>query len=313
LKTLTKQEKGLTTAHTVQHGKLKVTEMKCYPAEIDTNDPRVLDPKIKSDSAPVTQTAPDADSALKDWESVTTPAFFPNIDRGAVIGGVRKRLDNPARIQQGSAPVCGPASITFWLVVRRPYTYIKVARALYETGTYTDDINTSFTITVTDKHKNAQVGHNMDPVDWIVLIALRTTANAILDVDQFGDLWGLTTPGEMVGWTKNLLSFANAVSKGDLIGDQADVLRAADNAVNGDDANGVASLLIDASVIPGDSTIINIPNHWIAYVGGLQITDATVSFRAFTWGRLCDISATKSDWQGKGFGVIYGSSPGPGL
>jgi len=296
-----------------QHERIKVTELKCFAAEDIANDPRVLEPKIRMSSAPVTSTAPDAVTEFASWAAMTTPAFFPNIERGSVIEGVKRRLDNPARIQQGSAPVCGPASIIFWLVARRPYTYLKMARALYETGTYTDDVTTSFVVTVTDKHKNAPVGHGMDPVDWIVLVALRVSANAILNVDQFGDLWGVTTPGEMLSWTKNLLSYANAKDTGLLSGDQSAVLTKADKAVNGDNAGdlaeGVASLLIDASAVPGDSTIIAIPNHWIAYVGGLQITDTTISFRAFTWGRLCDITATRDTWQSKGFGVVYGCSP----
>jgi len=303
LGTLTTQGKDREKSHTV----LKVKEKKCYGGEDPTNNPLVLDPKIKSSTPPVT--SKEAADTLDKWAAETGTPVFPNVDRGSVIEGVKRRLDNPARIKQASTPCCGPAAIIFWLIIRRPNAYIKMAHDLYETGTYTDDVNTDYTVTITDKHKNAPVGHDLDPADWVVLIGLRVSDNLILNFDQMYTLWGAATPLQMVTWTKKLLGFANADSKESLIGDQSEALKAAEQAVNGDSADGVASFLIDSKAVAGDSTIISIPNHWIAYVGGLQITDATISFRAFTWGELCDITATRSDWQSKSFGMVYGFSP----
>jgi len=293
--------------------RLSASVVTCHSAEDSAFDPRTSPTgHVKADSAPVTSSAPDAARKLDEWRQSESTGVWPHVEKGAVIEAVSRRLENPARIQQASAPLCGPASIIFWLVVRRPYTYITMARSLFETGEYTDDV-TSYRVVATDKHKSMEVGHDMDPVDWIVLVALRTTENTLLDVDQFGDLWGVTTPGEMVGWTKKILSFANAQDTGMIVGDQSEALQRADKAVNGDSAGdaaeGVASLLVDASIVQATDTVISLPNHWIAYVANLEITETEIKFRAFTWGQLCDITANREEWQSKGFGVVWGSSP----
>jgi len=310
LGTLTTQGKDREKNHNVQH--LKVKEGKCFGSEDDANNPLILEPKIKSDTTPMNSKSSNLADKLSKWEAETGTPVFPNIDRGAVIEGVKKRLDNPARVNQGSTPCCGPAAIIFWLIVRRPFTYVNVAHDLYETGTYTDP-DTAFTITITDKHKNAPAtilaDHQLDAADWVVIVGLRVNDNILLNFDQFGDLWGAATPPQMVAWTKNLLGFANADSKENLIGDQTEALQAAEQAVNGDSAGGVASFLVDLKAVKGNP-LIPIPNHWIAYIGGLQITSDTVSFRAFTWGQLCDITSARSDWQGNAFGMVYGFAPG---
>jgi len=310
-----KQEKKTHAAQTKQHQvkRLKASVVHCYSAEDANYDPRTsATGHVKMDSAAITSTAVDVVKMLDEWRASTVVGVWPHIEKGVVIESVIRRLDNPARIQQASAPVCGPASIIFWLVVRRPYDYIRMARSLYETGVYNDDIS-KFTVTASDNHKNMEVGHGMDPVDWIVLVALRTSANLILNVDQFGDLWGVTTPGEMVTWTKNILGFANAADSGILIGDQSAVLERAQKSVNGDaagdSAEGVATLLVDASIVQAADTVIDVPNHWIAFVSSLEITETEIKFRAFTWGQICDISANREEWQGKGFGVVWGDSP----
>jgi len=314
LKSQQKQQKHK-EGHEEHHKQaMKISTVTCILAEDPDSDPRTSSSgKIIMESAPVTSTAPDAVTKFQEWEASTEAGVWPHIDKGSLIGSVKVRLDNPTRVNQGSAPTCGPASIIFWLLVRRPYTYIQMMRELYETGEYTDDI-TQFKVTASDKHKTAEVGHNMDPADWIALIALRTSANLILDLDQFGGAWGPTTPGEMTTWTKNILSYANAANSGLLNGDQADTLRRAEAIVNGNTPDGspnegVASLLVDASVVQGSDTVIDIPNHWIAYVSSLVIDTTQVKFRAFTWGKLCDVTVPKSEWDSKGWGVVTGGSP----
>jgi len=292
----------------LHRSKVSKTIKQCYDEKQD-NDPRTsATGHVHIESAPITSTAPDAQKLLKAWEESTVVGVWPHVQKGALIESVKRRLDNPSRIQQASAPLCGPASIIFWYVVRWPYIYIHFAQSMFETGEYTDDVS-HFHVTSTVKHKNSEIKHDMDPADWMLLVALRTTANLILDVDQLGDLWGVTTPGEMKTWTRDFLGFANADSNDVLLGDQTEVLQKAERAVNSPDSEGAASFLVDATVVEGTDTVISLPNHWIAYISNLAITETQVKFRAFTWGQLCDITADKAEWQSKAFGVVWGASP----
>jgi len=245
---------------------------------------------------------------LDEWTNSNEPGVWPNLHKDDLIAGVKSRLDNPIRINQASLPTCGPAVILFWMVVRRPYDYITFVRSMWESGQYTDDIS-GYVVKSTRKHRNLPRPDDITGVDWITLVSLRTTENLFLDINDFGLAWGITTPHEMMIWTKSLLGYAHSRDNGLITGVRSDVLRISEFAVNNEDAHGTSALLVDYTIFENNDPLVRFPNHWIAYISNYSEDENFVHFRAFTWGQTCDLSVPKSEWNKKGFDCIVGFSP----
>jgi hypothetical protein len=68
---------------------------------------------------------------LNEFEKSSAPGVWPNIDKTQLIDDIRAILANPLRVNQGRAPLCGPAAIVYELVRREPSRFVRICRSLY--------------------------------------------------------------------------------------------------------------------------------------------------------------------------------------
>lgn len=228
------------------------------------------------------------------------PSLWPHIDKDRLIGGLRARVEDPCRVNQGRRSLCGPAAIVHELARLQPTRYVAMARALFETGVFDDG---STRITPSGSLLNSNVPPSMDPADWLMLAALRDDKNRFYVVEFEDDpgsfeegISGLTTPGDMEDWTRDVLGFTNVGYESTYLWGENGALRKADRASR---ADGVGFLMIDSAMLPdGEASWIAYPNHWVAYKPGeLHIVEGDwddwrpwdwdtghVSFNVFSWG-----------------------------
>lgn len=162
--------------------------------------------------------------AIDDFDASTHRGVWPKLQKTEIIHGLRRRVLEPWRVDQGPTPFCGPAAIAYELAQRDPRRYVAIVRHLFETGGFVDRrrkrIAASRSLRTFPPHGEIteangdkffwQVPH----VDWILLATLREEANLLLGVTGgFGGanaLKGATTAWEVVEWSKRILGASSA-------------------------------------------------------------------------------------------------------
>jgi hypothetical protein len=209
---------------------------------------------------------------------------FPHIDRRELGASLVDRIDNPGLIQQGAAPLCGPASLVFDLITRDPMGYAQFAIDLYECGRARIgrlDVEPGADLKAYAPPLGRQ---GIDPADWITLASIRDSENWFLDYDEVGDaLAGLTTPHELADW----FSKAGYTS----VRNEANIFfnKGEDNARQANHLfqNGYrVCLFINGNMLnatkQNDKSLT--PDHWVVLVSPLAFEGSTIRFDIFTWG-----------------------------
>ncbi len=49
------------------------------------------------------------------------------------------------------------------------------------------------------------------------------------------------------------------------------------------------------------------PTHWVTYLGGLNVSDGSVRFECYSWGRTCQVQLTREAFEDYMFGVVAGT------
>src|SRR5579883_2245553 len=153
----------------------------------------------------------EAQQALADFENSTAVSAWPYLDKRQVIAEMRSRLSDPFQVNQGGQPFCGPASILFEFVRKQPLRYVQICRSLFETGSFQGKTRQ---IEASPQLRQSQGRLRMSQADWMVLATWRESENLIFPVQPdepniIRNLAGITKPWEMVGWTREILGYAN--------------------------------------------------------------------------------------------------------
>ena len=250
----------------------------------------------------------DAQWQIKEFERSTRAGVWKNIAKPALIADLRNVVSNPsATILQSKAPFCGPASVLYALAKRDSKKLVKMCQDLYETGQF----NTQHLVfKASDTLKNSKVGFNMSLSNWILQASIRDTMNATIDIDsQTGGLGGITTPGEMQELAKELLGLTTAHHSTYAWG-EVDAIKYANGKFNN---GGVAFLLIDKSMLPGESqSTVYYPNHWVVFEGNLKIDagvydvfgTGNIALRCWTWGQQFSVKVSEEKFEDCFFGVV---------
>jgi hypothetical protein len=235
----------------------------------------------------------DAHTALTAFKASTKKGLWPQVNKSQLIDGLAARVNNPCLVNQGRRSLCGPAAIVHELAKRRKLVYVQMARALYETGYYDGGSNE---ITPSHSLLTSKVPSSLNPADWLMLASLRDDKNTFYVVEYEDDpgsfeegISGLTTPGDMEDWTRDVLGFGNVVWDSTYVYGENDALRSAQRAING---GGVAFLMIDTAMLGGNAPTIAYPKHWVSFKGDLSIDEGDwwcwdcghVAFKVYSWG-----------------------------
>lgn len=242
--------------------------------------------------------------------NVTGP--WLHLHKQIVINEIESRLSTPELVNQAHTPTCGPASIIFELIRKKPQTYVRICQELFESGQFMTPLGR----TIRPNESLFATPFNLDTtvtplaeVDWMLIATMRDVANAIFDIlhdeDWVGGLSGISTPSEMMEWTIELLEYSNTFYLQTYLHNEQGAL---DLAKAMTAVGGVAFILLDGRVLKGDPIRIFQPNHWVPYLGGYNGPDRNemISYNCYTWGGIDTFSASTETFEDCTFGVVVG-------
>ncbi|MBD2694585.1 hypothetical protein [Anabaena catenula] len=82
---------------------------------------------------------------------------------------------------------------------------------------------------------------------------------------------------------------------------EEDALKKGRDVVN---KGGVAFLLVDASIIKSQSSIINYPDHWVSLLGNVSIRSDNFKFNIYTWGEERTFDKNEEAFEDLMWGVV---------
>jgi hypothetical protein len=128
---------------------------------------------------------------------------FPRIHLDDVVAGLRERVNDPRKQNQGAASLCGPAAFFYCVLNYKPELYVQYVIDLFTAGKArigSLKVEPSLPCRVyappTDK---------IAAVDWIALASLRDSENTVMDYSSANDtVAGITRPGTLAGWFRHI-------------------------------------------------------------------------------------------------------------
>jgi hypothetical protein len=217
------------------------------------------------------------------FEAAGGQGSWPFISKAEVAAGARQRLGDASKINQGTSSLCGPSSLLYSLIKKKPEAYASYITQLYDNGAAKIG---SLDVKPSSDTRNYKVPKDMiHPVDWIGLASLRDSENAALRYSSVDDeAAGITMPGRLADWftkagfsgVRNVTNLVFKKSKADI--EAADELRRQGYRV---------CLFVNADML--DTATQNnksiIPNHWVVLSGPVNFfTGDRISLTIFTWG-----------------------------
>jgi hypothetical protein len=240
-------------------------------------------------------------------KEVLKPGFKPAFqiagskDGSEIARRVYQRINEPSRINQSGASLCGPAVFMYCLAKDAPALYVQYIRDLFVEGKAT--IN-SLVVEPSNACKNGRLvvgsGDNrrsINAVDWIALASLRDSENRVFRHRSVSsDTSGITLPGSLVNWftaagysqVQEKTQFAASHRPEHLL-----------NAIRDHQHNKNVCLFIADKVVKGPWTLKTIPTHWAVLSEVRPITishrsdsvqtqqsfeEQIPSIRAYSWG-----------------------------
>jgi len=247
------------------------------------------------------------DQAIADFEQSITPGAWTFLNKATVAQEMRDRVRNPYLINQGGQPFCGPASVLFEVVRKKPLHYIEICSYLYLLGGFQ---GFSHYIASSDHLRTATRGNlQMPQTDWMLLSTFRDMENILFPVEPnapaiIRNLAGMTKSWEMCGWIKEILDYKTAECTYAFPLNQIGALKKANDAI---DKGGVAFALITAEGLLTDKPpLLPLPTHWIAITGNISIQPGTVSFDIYTWSRKMRLQMDQATFKKYFWAVVTG-------
>ena len=260
--------------------------------------------------------APDVNpvkAAIDAFERSTQPGVWPYIQKAALLADLRATVLNPFEVNQNYTPFCGPTAIVFELVAKQPARYIALCQSLYETGQFQSRTKV---VRASDQLRQSKVRAGISVADWMLIATLRDSENLIFPIDAnssglVNNIAGITTPWEMKGWLYEILGYDQVSFESTFVYGEFDAMRKAHAARQ---KGGVGFLLIDASMLQGSAPAIAYPNHWVSYLGNLQIDDGVwyqhdsghIRFDCYSWGRKHSVDLGEGPFEDYMWGVVTG-------
>jgi len=236
--------------------------------------------------------------ALKDFEDSTTSGVWTQIAKPDLIADMRLAIESPLEVSNGQQNLCGPAAIVYELVKRNPERYVALMRQLYEQGYFNAG---TIDITPASQLYSIAVPSGITCADWMIMASMRDDENTLFDYDPGDDVAGISWPSDMVLWAEQILQFSNVNYTSTYTFGEADAIVAANNAYN---ANGCAFLLIDCWMLQSPEPLVCIPEHWVPYAGGLQVSTDRFVFDTVSWGEVKHVDVNESRFEDCMWGVV---------
>lgn len=132
--------------------------------------------------------SPDRDQALaavQTFAEESGATAWPHLNRRGVAARARFLVESPASIQQGGLGLCGPAAFLRFWIARDPMAFVTLVSGLFNTG---KGMLGSLSVEPSEALRNQDYGAICNRMvlvcpmtDWMVMCAMRDSANWILD------------------------------------------------------------------------------------------------------------------------------------
>ena len=128
---------------------------------------------------------------------------FPRIHLEDVVAGLRERVTDPTKQNQGAASLCGPAAFFYCVLNYKPELYVQYVIDLFTTGkAHIGSLKVEPSLPCRVYQPPAD---KIAPVDWIALASLRDSENTIMDYASADDtVAGITRPGTLASWFRDI-------------------------------------------------------------------------------------------------------------
>lgn len=265
-------------------------------------------------AAPPTSGPKTVEEAINQFANSNLPSKWPHINKTDLLNDIRQTVADPYRVNQNRTPFCGPASITFELVRKQPIQYVRFLKQLYEIGQF--KTKTGKIVKAGRKLLASKKPDEISVADWVFIGTLRDAKNLFVSVKSEGGtdfpsrIAGGTGVPAMKSWTKHVLGFRKAKYKSAIFFGDIKTLKKANSALR---RGGVAFPVIHKGLIEEIYTDWGgpqIPNHWVVFLGNLQVKRRNVAdsvqFDLYSWGQKFHIKTDKRTFRQYYTGVVIG-------
>jgi len=214
---------------------------------------------------------------------------FARIARQDVVDGLRVRINDPSKVHQSAASLCGPAAFFYCVLEEMPHLYTQYVIDLYRTGE----------ARLGGLHIKPSAGcrgyqpppSKIHPVDWIALASLRDSENTLLDYSSADDTAaGITMPHSLANWFSKLKwrGVRNDTNVYFLKG-RSEVNDCIRNFSSSRICLFINMQMLDPFKFAHRSVFAN---HWVVLTKNMTVQNNTIKFGVYTWGSLLDIPRT---------------------
>jgi hypothetical protein len=205
---------------------------------------------------------------------------FTKISRAVVVAGLRARVQDPNRIDQGTSSLCGPSALVRTIALTDPLAYVTFIISLFETGR--GEIG-DLKVAAGDDLLNYDPGLQVPAVDWIPTASIRDSENWFFDYqaaeNQFA---GITLPSHMEEWFKKI-GFREVINDTNLVlrKNENNLRRASDLY----EKDYWVCLFIHPNMLAAE-TMRNTSTtaaHWVVLTSAVKFSGTNVSFTVYSW------------------------------
>jgi len=250
------------------------------------------------------------EDAILQFQNSIQPGVWPNIPKSDLIADIRSTTSSAVNVDQGRTPLCGPAAVIYTLVRQNPRRYVQICQSLYETGQFQ---TRSHLVKPSATLVNSRVRSDVTLADWMLMSTLRDTENVFFPVEDTASVFvmGFTKPWEMRGWAFDLLNFDNADYQSLIFYGEFEAMKKAQDVIN---QGGVVFMMIQSAMLGNPRPVISYPDHWIAFLGNLNIDHGVwnrqsghIQFDCYTWGGTRRVNIDDKSFEDFTWGIVYGS------
>ncbi len=238
------------------------------------------------------------DFAAKDGNGV-----FPNIPRADVAKGLRTRASDADTIYQDRSSLCGPATLCWSILRKRPEMYVDYVTSVYDTG---EGVLGDLKVKPGSDCRSSKLNGKISAVDWVSLASIRDSENSVFDYQSTdNEFSGITMPNHLESWMKK--TGHTGVKNKTNIWATKDI----DNLEEAADLCGkgyTVALFLWANLLEGYwGGWTTVPDHWISMTRAPVFKGGKVVDLGFwTWAKRWNINSSIERWESGHFGYVAG-------